>query len=526
MCISWHNDSHFVKKRCIIMQTVKKLWSAGWLPVLSVILTCFYPCVFLYAHNAGEAPFSSLFPFFGVFLLNGLIFLVFLSLIQRNISRGAFLTDLSMLVIINFGMVMKALNAHWDALKPGAVLAVLAVLFLVILLLLIRKRPNMRIPCGLFALTFGVLSVVSFGLAVVTNLSSGSSQDNQEAFETYEPKTFTGDKPNVYYFLFDGYAGPECLEHYYHYDNEPFLKAMEDKGFTVSRTSHNYESLKTVTIVPNLLNLDYVAHKDMSVAEKDSLLEMPNLFRTFRDNGYQLNLANHLDYIGSTGCNVLTRNQSRRTISDFLLKNSLYSQFDFIKNELNNYIHADYVATYTGPLFNAMDAERDCWKYTGDGPTFTMGYLQCPHAPTILDKNGNLVDNYENVGWQWDRPELYLGQLEYISSFILELVTTIQEHDPDALIIVQSDHGSRQANHFYDMGIWDTFDPAVENPYMQNNLNCVYYKGEDFPIEGEIGINSLRLILNQVFGTDYEMIEPYHYVTGRFDSHPRDEEHG
>ena len=68
-----------------------------------------------------------------------------------------------------------------------------------------------------------------------------------------------------------------------------------------------------------------------------------------------------------------------------------------------------------------------------------MGYLQCPHAPTILDKNGNLVDSYENVGWQWDRPELYLGQLEYISSFILELVTTIQEHDPDALIIVQSD---------------------------------------------------------------------------------------
>ena len=97
------------------MQTVKKLWSAGWLPVLSVILTCFYPCVFLYAHNAGEAPFSSLFPFFGVFLLNGLIFLVFLSLIQRNISRGAFLTDLSMLVIINFGMVMKALNAQSNA---------------------------------------------------------------------------------------------------------------------------------------------------------------------------------------------------------------------------------------------------------------------------------------------------------------------------------------------------------------------------------------------------------------------------
>ena len=265
------------------MQKLKKIWSAGWLPVLSVILTCFYPCVFLYAHNAGEAPFSSLFPFFGVFLLNALVFLVPLSLIQRNISRGAFLTNLAMLVIINFGMLMNALTARWASITPGAILAVLSILLLAVLVLFIWKRPNMKIPCGLFALTFGVLSVISFGLAVVTNLSSGSSQDSQEAFETYEPKTFSGDKPNVYYFLFDGYAGPECLQHYYDYDNEPFLKAMEDKGFSVSRTSHNFESLKTVTIVPNLLNLDYVAHKSMSVAEKDSLLEMPNLFRTFRD---------------------------------------------------------------------------------------------------------------------------------------------------------------------------------------------------------------------------------------------------
>ena len=261
------------------MQKLKHFWSVGWLPVLSVILTCFYPCVFLYAHNAGEAPFSSLFPFFGVFLLNGLIFLIPLSLIQWNISRGAFLTDLAMLVIINFGMLMNALTAHWESLKPAAVLAVLAALFLILLVLLIWKRPNMKIPCGLFALTFGVLSVISFGLAAVTNLSSGSSQDSQAAFETYEPKTFSGDKPNVYYFLFDGYAGSECLRHYYDYDNEPFLKAMEDKGFTVSRTSHNFESLKTVTIVPNLLNLDYVATKAMSVAEKDALLEMPNCSR-------------------------------------------------------------------------------------------------------------------------------------------------------------------------------------------------------------------------------------------------------
>ena len=511
------------------MKKNSKFFRASLLPLLSVILTCLYPCVFLYAHNVDEAPFSSLFPFFGVFLINGLLFLALFSLVFWSLSRGAFFTDLCMLVVINFTMILTLLQKHWDNLAPMQFLAFLAVLLLAVLILLIWKRPSMKIACGLLALSFGSLTIISLGLAAVTKLTAGNAEEMQEAYEayeSYESKTFSGSKPNVYYFLFDGYAGPECLQHYYDYDNTPFIEAMEEKGFTVSRTSHNTESLKTVTIVPNLLNLNYVVKKGMSTTQKDAFLEMPNLFRTFKDNGYQINLCNHLNYIGSTGCNVLTTNQSQRTISDFLLKNSIYCQSHKIKEMLNEYINADYVATYTGPLFNAMDAERSCWKYTGNTPTFTMGYLQCPHAPTILDKNGKLVDNYENVGWQWDRPELYLGQLQYISSFILELVTTIQAHDPNALIIVQSDHGSRQANHFYDMGIWDTYDPKVENPYMQNTLNCVYYQNQSFAIEGETGINSLRLILNQVFGTDYASIKPHKYEKGRFDTHPRDEEHG
>ena len=508
------------------MQKIAKFASVSVLPLLSVLLTCLYPCVFLYAHNADEAPFASLFPFFGVFLLNGMIFLVLFSLLFWSISRGAFFADLCMLVVINFTMLQTLLQKHWEWLTPKMLLFFFAAVLLTVLILLIWKRPSMKIACMLLALTFGALTVLSLGLAAITKLTNRSSDDTLEAYETYEPQTFSGAHPNVYYFLFDGYAGPECLQHYYQYDNEPFLQAMEDKGFTVSRTSHNFESLKTVTIVPNLLNLNYVVKKDMSTTQKDALLEMPNLFRTFKDNGYQINLCNHLNYIGSTGCNMLTTDQSQRTISDFLLKNSIYCQSTKIKEILNAYIKADYVETYTGPLFNAMDAERNCWKHTGGVPTFTMGYLQCPHAPTILDKNGKLVDNYENVGWQWDRPELYLGQLQYISSFILELVTTIQAHDPNALIIVQSDHGSRQANHFYDMGIWDTYDPTVENPYMQNTLNCVYYQNQSFAIEGETGINSLRLILNQVFGTDYASIKPHKYEKGRFDTHPRDEEHG
>ena len=501
------------------MERFHKIWSACWLPVLSVILTCFFPCAFLYAHNVDEAPFTSMFPFFGVFLLNGIIFLIIYALILQGVGRAAFMANVSMLMVINFGVCLSGLQHLLPDLTAVALMIVFGVVLLLLLALLLWKKPKLNILCGLFALAFGVLIVANFATAVIFNLRTNHSSQTADAFETYEPKTLSGEHPNVYFFLFDGYAGPENLQHYYNYDNEPFLTALEDQGFTISRNSHNPESLRTVTIVPNLMNMNYVISGSMTTAQRDAFLEMPNIFRTFADNGYQINLINHLNYFGATGCNVLTEKQSRRTISDFLLTNSLYDQFSFIKKQLNRYIHADYVATYTGPLFNALDAELDCWKHVGDGPTLTMGYIQSPHAPTILDKNGNLVDNYENVGWQWDRHELYLGQLEFINSHILKLIAAVQEHDPDALIIIQSDHGSRQANHYYDMGLdgWETFDAPTENLYMQNILNCVYYRGEHFSIQGETGINTLRTVLNQVFSTDYEMIEPHYYTKGTFE---------
>ena len=53
----------------------------------------------------------------------------------------------------------------------------------------------------------------------------------------------------------------------------------------------------------------------------------------------------------------------------------------------------------------------------------------------------------------------------------------------------------------------EAYDEQEENFYMQNILNCVYYKGETIDIEGENGINTLRRTLNYVFGTDYEMLD-------------------
>ena len=48
----------------------------------------------------------------------------------------------------------------------------------------------------------------------------------------------------------------------------------------------------------------------------------------------------------------------------------------------------------------------------------------------------------ENQWHNWKDKQLYIGQLKYISQTIENVIQNIKESDPDALVIIQSDHGS------------------------------------------------------------------------------------
>ena len=172
---------------------------------------------------------------------------------------------------------------------------------------------------------------------------------------------------------------------------------------------------------------------------------------------------------------------------------------------LENFFIVDYGANYREGLDNALEMGLRSPELT-EGKTLTVGYIQCPHSPTMVGPNGEELSYAE--GWNWSRPELYLGQVEFMNKYVLSLVDTIREKDPEALIILQSDHGNRYAIHMLQMGTWEEYDPHEENQYMQNIINCVYYKGETFPIEGQTGINTLRMMLREVFGADFPPIEP------------------
>ena len=81
----------------------------------------------------------------------------------------------------------------------------------------------------------------------------------------------------------------------------------------------------------------------------------------------------------------------------------------------------------------------------------------------------------------------------------------IIENDPEAVIILQSDHGARYPFH---CEMIREEKRNIEEKYMENILNCVYWGAEveAQDIEGLSGVNTLRLVLNIEFGSDFEMI--------------------
>jgi hypothetical protein len=476
------------------------------LSLLSLLLVCLYPCLFQYTGNIPEAKLTDALLFFGIFLAVGLVLYLIALLLTRRAGGAGTLASLGMLVFMNIGLVTRGLKNYLPWLRARYLLLLSLVVGLALLVLLIRKKPRCFVPCLLLVLSFGTMSVMTLVLAtpklwaeVQEHQDQAELQDQTEAQE--EQRTQVSEAaalPNVYYYLYDEYAGPECLEYFYGYDNSGFYEALEDRGFTCSGSSYNKESLATVRLVPDLYDLGY----DVSPYFQSGDWEMPRLYQVFSQLGYRINLISHNDFLDTDGATSLITDQEADSICVYLYENSLLPSTPLASLlEQLPQLRASY--QYESLLQETLDTMETAWQDAQEGPTLTLGYVQCPHSWFVYDGDGAPVSEEEHLNWE--DPQYYLGQLEYTNKRILEAVDQIQKNDPTAIIILQSDHGARLASHLTEL--YDApYDEATDTLPQQNILNCVYVPGKDLEIEGLSGINTLRTLLNQVYGMDYEML--------------------
>lgn len=488
--------------------------NAKLLSITAILSTCAYSCTFIYFQNVGEGNFSEIiFPFCIFTLIAALV--TFLSwLFFKKLETAAFFSCLAMFFFMNFNLLGKLLLKVSPNFRGEYILLIFVPLYLLLAVYLKKKAPDTKICLSAVSLVFcflilwnGIFAVP----AIIDKLTfEGSGKTLSDTLSSQEEGAQLLNR-NVYYFIFDEYGGPESLAHYYNFDNQDFKQFLSDAGFIISQTSHNSESTNTVDIIPNVLNLNYVTEIDGTSKNNMQYTENPVLYQFFAEKGYQVNLVNHRDTLRTEKCRVISMYQGSNrtdTLTDYLFNQSMIYNLT-----LRLMPQQTSTSRYAEGLSSAINDMKHVWEEASDRPTLTVCYLQCPHAGFVFDQNGNRLPEEDSLNWA-DK-DLYIGQLLFLNSQIEETVSLIQSNDPEAIIVLQSDHGARYAKHC--MYLYDEadYDAKAETRYMQNILNCVYW-GEGNPsadIEGLSGINTWRTILNTAFGGNLELLpEPEGYL--------------
>lgn len=475
---------------------------------ISLFISTMYPILFMYFRNIYEARERHLIPITAIYIAFAFIMCIVDFLFIKNFHKSAIITTIILVIVFNYEFAVSLFSSNKTI---GYIVITLLSIILLCIAIVISKKISEDSAVklnGIWCFTLIVLLLMNFVPVapymlkkVISHIPSAGivKEVNYNASSSSEPaesKYDNMDDPNVYLMIFDEYGGSENLKHYYDYDNSDFLSKLADKRFNISENSYNRESISTITNVPNLFNMEYVVDHETEAETFLTYLMNPYLYTFFKERGYDINTASYPAFLDNTQStlNYDTKELYEDTVGYYILKNSLFIHiYDIlIAPNMNGTEFAS--SSNTGMyLIQSMDCYKGFVNASSDKPHLNLGYFSCPHVPLCYKSDGTPLteDEIEN-----DFSYSYIEYLKWTSNQIDDIVDTILESDPNSIIIIMSDHGSRSLNM--------ESDSSLDDPdyYKENILNCVYFKGEVLDISGLSGINTLIHILNNEYGCD------------------------
>ncbi len=461
------------------------------LPVLLVVLVSALPALYLFCNNAYELRLADVLLPLGVSVALGLVALLLVWLITRDVAFSALLTGCGMALFLNFNFIVALV----DRVAPGArvrvyyIVAAAVGVVLLFVLLRLRKKEGL---CAIIMNLMCIAAVVVLAMNVITAVPDVIARRSEKKFVASAP---AADKdaalPNIYYLIADEYASFTEIEKYYGYDNSAFADALTELGFCVSDTSYNRGG-GTIQNMADTVNLAPVTTDAMTYAEYMELFNNGALYGVLEGMGYTLRQLGSLYPLPklleqetfALDSEAATMNGESAT--EILLNNSMLMPVQTIMYWRMVQDEGDLA------VFNYLD---DAENYEGTGGHATFLYICSPHPPFYYDADGNSVDaeNWTN----WEDTHYYLDQYIYITKRLLQTAKNIVANDRNAIILIQSDHGLR---YHEDSDKPHTF--WIDTEDQRRILNALYVGGKPVDITGLSGYNTWRVILS-VLGEAY-----------------------
>jgi hypothetical protein len=464
-----------------------------WLLLLSAALVsvCAHPVLFVYFHNIQESVVSQVFKPILVFTAVGFLAWIFFWFLSGRMSKGALITLFFMLVFMNYTLIdasIRMLIPDWRWWRIAPIF-----LFLFINLSVFQRifvnRPERDSNINKITISIGAvflaLTVFNAGAGILNwiklaRIGEPPTADNQSPEQDAIAIEAKGKRPNFYFFIFDEYARQDILKKYAHYDNTPFLSMLESKKFNVSYSSFS-TSIATRVSIGNSLSF---SHEFRLEPETMHGIKFPPLLNIFKKAGYLTYVLSPVYRFDGSLVDVMMR--STELLSVLSVEKTVMEKSFFA------YLHTAGNEAIRSDRLSLLKQAAKIIEKSSPAPKFLFFHLLLPHEPFVFDENGGSV-SYENMN-NWMNPEYYAGQLRFVSEKMEELADIILRSDPDAVVLMQSDHGARAFNGMTDKERLASF-------------NSLYLSGQDEDIEGLSTINTLRLALNHALGLKLKMLE-------------------
>lgn len=480
---------------------------------LHPLLAAAYPVVFLFASNAAEqVTLAPLWVPLGLAVGVTAIVVLDLRLLTGDWHRAALLTTVLVVGFFGYGHVWNSIGERLGSQWP--LIGAWGLLMGIGLYAAWRFRRWARAATPALNLVTALLLLMnSWGLTQAV-VALGASDRAQAESSPVELDPGPGDAPDVYNIILDRYAGSTALAEAFDFDNEPFLRALEARGFRVARHAHaNY--IKTPLSLVSSLNMEFLDAEELQ-AEQESGRDRGPIHRLLRARLAVPSALKELGYLyvhvanwwSPSATNVdadrVFRYSGQDEFSSVLSQTTLLRAFDEPAAAPADPYDWRILRAHTLYALDTLDQIPQI-----PGPKFVFAHLLIPHDPYVFDTDGSFMDRRQVA--DQGRDDSYRRQLQYANTRMLELIDRILAEDDDAVILLQADEGPFPEPYAKDEWAFrwrDATDAELEEKF--GILFAMRVPGADVDEAGfhdEITpVNAWRVIFNARFGTDLPML--------------------
>ena len=405
-----------------------------------------------------------------------------------------FLFFLSTQFFLVFSMWMKNGNAiapvcfiwivFWSCssivtLYPSGIFAVLFIVLLLCFTYLLIRHPLDKTTVYVLSGVICVLFLYNFVTAAIPAIKLWSQRNKSYEARTQFVIDAEDEHPNIYWFHMDGMMGFDTVESTLGDNQADFRNELTERGFVInpdasldvgwttfsipSMASPSVYDLYICKMLEPLSNKTSNERKrligvDHAIYESLNDLELFSSFNQAGYNGYcvlfdigrgletipinyeygQLGKCGSLANIVSLLAEHTIFHALNDQLSDVILKHSALlpieerivdTSFSYVKEE--SWFQYNYIRHYDKVLASIFEE-----LLTMDSPKVVYLQDMMPHYPFIYDENG--VYQFISESHKMDQ---YLPQHDYAGKVLTGMIDRVIEEDPDAIIIIQGDHG-------------------------------------------------------------------------------------